>query len=135
MNLSLKPKERQSLPANDVLRISIGVILFLMITSGMLYYLLRINLLKHLPQISICPFHAVTGLLCPGCGMTRAFISIAQLKLKDAIYFNPFSIPLLSVMVIYLCYGKTPLWLQSRGLGCASVIIVLVFWIIRLIHT
>jgi hypothetical protein len=26
----------------------------------------------HLPTIP-CPFHAATGLWCPGCGMTRAF--------------------------------------------------------------
>ncbi len=39
----------------------------------------------------ICPFKLITGIPCPGCGMTHSLLSIAQGNIKDAFYFNPFS--------------------------------------------
>ena len=38
----------------------------------------------HIP----CVFHEFTGLLCPGCGMTRAFIAISNGNFLQAIYYN-----------------------------------------------
>ena len=37
----------------------------------------------------ICPLHGLVGLPCPGCGMTRAFCSLAHMNLADALRFNP----------------------------------------------
>lgn len=42
----------------------------------------------------VCPFHALTNLPCPGCGMTRALISLAHLDVVEAVSMHPFS-PLL----------------------------------------
>lgn len=41
-----------------------------------------------------CPFRWVTGIECPGCGMTRAFTHIADLDFSAAVHANPWSIPL-----------------------------------------
>lgn len=41
-----------------------------------------------------CLFKTVTGISCPACGMTRAFLSILHLDFLDACYQNLFSIPL-----------------------------------------
>ena len=41
-----------------------------------------------------CLFKKVTGIYCPACGMTRAFISILNFNFLDALYFNILSIPL-----------------------------------------
>jgi hypothetical protein len=43
-----------------------------------------------------CPFHAATGLWCPGCGMTRAVHLLARGDLAGAIAFNLF-VPLVVV--------------------------------------
>jgi len=43
-----------------------------------------------LPGFLVCPFHQVTGLPCPGCGLTRAFCCISRLQLLEAWHHNPF---------------------------------------------
>jgi len=42
-----------------------------------------------LPGFVFCPFRALTGLPCPGCGMTRAFCAIGHGDFASAIGFNP----------------------------------------------
>ncbi len=36
-----------------------------------------------------CVFHEVTGLFCPGCGITRMFLAIGRLDLAAAFRWNP----------------------------------------------
>jgi hypothetical protein len=115
-----------------LLRISIGVILAVMAVSSLLYHLGSINIMNRLPNVTLCPFHAITGISCPGCGMTRALLSIGQLRFGEGIHWNPFSIPLLIVMGICFCHGKTLLWLRRPWITRAALIGVMTFWIIRL---
>jgi hypothetical protein len=51
-----------------------------------------------LPRIPLCSFRLLTGLDCPGCGLTRAFCAISHGRLGDAWRYNPFG---------YLFYGVT----------------------------
>ncbi len=41
-----------------------------------------------------CPFHSMTGLDCPGCGMTRALASLARCDFEGAAMYHPFVFPL-----------------------------------------
>ena len=44
----------------------------------------------HLTHLALpCPFHAVTGLLCPGCGVTRMCLALLRLDLSAAWSANP----------------------------------------------
>ena len=43
-----------------------------------------------LPEVPVCPFYALTGLPCPGCGLTRAFCCISHGELGHAWHLNPF---------------------------------------------
>lgn len=36
-----------------------------------------------------CPIKFLTGISCPGCGMTRAYIALLHLDFKDAFYYHP----------------------------------------------
>ena len=96
----------EALTPDKVMRMATGVIVSLTILSGVLLHFWEIDALHYLPGVSLCPFHVITGMACPGCGMTRAFLTLGQLKLQQAIALNPFSLPLFSVMILYLCLGK-----------------------------
>jgi hypothetical protein len=41
----------------------------------------------HLP--SVCPFHELTGLPCPGCGLTRSFVCLAHGHLAESLRYHP----------------------------------------------
>jgi len=42
-------------------------------------------------DVSTCVWHAVTGLPCPGCGMTHACLALARGNLRAAWSLNPSS--------------------------------------------
>lgn len=49
-----------------------------------------------------CIFNYITGLYCPGCGLTRMCISILKLDFYQAFRYNPFVFVLLVLTIIYL---------------------------------
>jgi hypothetical protein len=48
-----------------------------------------------------CPFHALTGLYCPGCGLTRVILSLMDFDLVQAFRFNPLIFILLPMYSLY----------------------------------
>lgn len=51
-----------------------------------------------------CIFRALTGYLCPGCGMTRAVVAILDGNFAKAWQYNALSLTLLPVLALYLLY-------------------------------
>ncbi len=49
-----------------------------------------------------CPFHALTGLLCPGCGATRALAALLHGNLKEAMHWNGLFVVLVPILLVYL---------------------------------
>jgi hypothetical protein len=47
-----------------------------------------------------CIFKSVTGLPCPGCGLTRASAAVLQRKWELAFYYNPLVFPLAFALCI-----------------------------------
>ncbi|MFA7389444.1 MAG: DUF2752 domain-containing protein [Proteiniphilum sp.] len=62
------------------------------------------------PFFPICPFRAVTGLECPGCGSQRAIHSLLHLHPGDALAYN-------ALMVLALPYILLGFWLEWLGGG------------------
>jgi hypothetical protein len=116
----------------DPLKTVIIIALTALSFSGIFYHLFEIDFMKYLPEFSFCPFHAVTGLECPGCGMTRAMISLGQLKLEKAVKYNLFSLPLLLLMIVYVWPGKFPSFLQHKMFGIVMFIVVILVWLTRM---
>ena len=114
------------------LKIAVIIVLAVISSSSIFYYLFEIDFIHHLPTRSLCPFQAITGLECPGCGMTRAMISLGQLKLGAAMGYNLFSIPLLILMILYLWPRKSPSFLQHQVLSILMLILVIVVWLMRI---
>ncbi len=51
-----------------------------------------------------CLFRRATGLLCPGCGMSRALGAISRGNIRQALEYNVLSVTLLPVILLYLFY-------------------------------
>ena len=63
----------------------------------------------------VCPFHAMTGLNCPGCGATRGMHALLNGDVLTALHFNA----MLIVFVPLMIYGIAALVLfgiRGRGL-------------------
>lgn len=52
---------------------------------GVVYYFLLRNLLPEFP----CPFSALLGIYCPGCGGTRAVAALLQGRLLLSFWYHP----------------------------------------------
>jgi len=46
-----------------------------------------------------CPFRAVLGIRCPGCGMTHALVALAQGQVRRALGYNPYVLLLLPLLI------------------------------------
>ena len=51
-----------------------------------------------------CFFHEITGLDCPGCGITRCLFYLVNLNIKDAFLVNPLIFLYLPFIVAYYLY-------------------------------
>jgi hypothetical protein len=55
-----------------------------------------------------CVFHQLTGLYCPGCGMTRALHALVHFDLLRAIRMNAFftlSLPIFALLILRLFHS------------------------------
>jgi len=79
--------------------------------------LLLVYLLVWLPLTHIgipCPFLAVTGFYCPGCGMTRAAISLLQLDAYQSFRYNAMLYVVPPLYIIYYVANKYQ-WKRTSG--------------------
>ena len=49
--------------------------------------------------VTICPFALITGMACPGCGMTRAASSLIRGDLTNALGYHPL-VPLIALLAV-----------------------------------
>lgn len=105
---------------------------------GLGYYLIN-----QLTGLGIpCPLHKLTGLLCPGCGISRMCIAIIQFDLEGAFYYNAaiFSlIPIFAVLIItyyynYIKYGVKDFKKWQNVLLALCVVVVVTFGLLRNIY-
>ncbi|MEE3230221.1 MAG: DUF2752 domain-containing protein [Planctomycetota bacterium] len=73
-----------------------------------------------------CPFRLVTDLECPGCGMTRSCLSLAQGEFVSAWNFHPFSFFLvaLAVAVGFFSERTRSLWDRMSSFSRALCFII-----------
>ena len=81
-------------------------------------------------DFSLCLFYHTTGLPCPSCGMTRAFIRLLTGDVGGAFQYHPlfFTVPLIPLLMS----KKLPK--KPRTLAITFLILLyLAVWIVRLI--
>lgn len=62
-----------------------------------------------------CLYYEATGLLCPGCGVSRMFIDLARLDIAAAFSYNPIVFVLLIIwnLIALLCFVGKPQCVQT----------------------
>lgn len=86
-----------------------------------------------------CPINRVTGLLCPGCGITRMIVSIVKLDFVSAFHYNQLlfvTLPVIcavyvSGVVRYIKSGTRSLTKFSSTILVVEIIALIVFGIVR----
>jgi len=67
------------------------------------------------PLPELCMMKQMTGASCPGCGMTRCFISLAHGDVRAALHYNPAGLLLFSILAFQIPYRITQLVRLRRG--------------------
>ncbi|MFN8635714.1 MAG: DUF2752 domain-containing protein [Chloroflexota bacterium] len=65
---------------------------------------------------SFCPFKVLTGLPCPGCGLTRGTVALLHGDLATSFHFHPLALPLVLAMVA-VALADAWVWRQSATGG------------------
>lgn len=83
----------------------------------------------------VCYFRNITGIPCPGCGMTRSFLYILQGEFAKAWHMHPFAYGWIVLAVIffvdrYVIRKKEVLWHVALIVLCVGM---LVFYVYRLL--
>jgi Protein of unknown function (DUF2752) len=81
-----------------------------------------------------CVFRMVTGLLCPGCGITRALHHLLHGRFEQAMQLNPLLFLLLFVMlcaVPSLVRGERPGFLARPWFAWSALAVLVSWWIVR----
>lgn len=125
----LKNADKELLKTRRAILKIYGCILFI----GLAYYLWVIVTGVAMP----CLYYKTTGLLCPGCGISRMFMSILKFDFVSAFSYNPvcFCLFFLWNVIAVLCYIDKPKFIKTKlflyTALCFSVILLLIFCIIR----
>jgi hypothetical protein len=128
----LSPEDHRRPDPNALLRFAVGGGLAAMLLCGVGQRMFGWDLSGWLSLLPECAFRSALGIPCPGCGMTRAFLLLAQLRLGEAFAANPASPALVAVMGIWLV--RPPRWSpRTREIACgAALAAVLLGWILGL---
>ena len=85
-----------------------------------------------------CPFLALTGWYCPGCGALRAAHALGHGDLATALARNPFAVVLFGYLVVAWVLwlrrtvtGAPPRWLAPAWVLHGILGVTLAFWVLR----
>lgn len=87
----------------------------------------------------VCPLYSLTGLACPGCGLTRGFHALFQGDIIPALDFN-LLVPVWTVIFGYVWFsllllalrGKgLPMWMTTPKFLWTFMIVLLTFGVLR----
>lgn len=93
------------------------------------------NVAGHYPT---CPFLAVTGLYCPGCGALRAIHALAHGDVLTALARNPLTVVAVGYLVVTWVFwlqrsatGRPLRWLAPPWVLYGVLASITLFWVLR----
>ena len=114
---------------NKVLRIAL-----ILLGIGALYALLTYFTDFGIP----CPIYTITGLQCPGCGISRMFLALFQLDFAAAFHYNAAVLCLLPLFIfvgarkiyLYIRYNRKKDFLSDIGVW-GMIVALILFGVLR----
>ena len=83
-----------------------------------------------------CLFKIVTGLPCPGCGLTRAFSAVMHGDMKSAFFFHPLFWLVPVAALLFVISRSSPAFREKFPgiwrLGILALASFLGLWVVRL---
>jgi hypothetical protein len=87
----------------------------------------------------ICPFFALTGLYCPGCGTLRAVHALGHADVLGSLSSNPLTVAMIPFVVFWWARWAARSWkgrpartsLARPGHLWGLLAIVVLFWVVR----
>lgn len=83
-----------------------------------------------------CIFKSIIGVPCPGCGLTRAWISFIKGTISEAFYWHPLFLMIPALAILILLYFKGSFIKYRRYILIAIVTIVglyIIVYIVRMV--
>lgn len=109
-----------------VLRIKLIVLISIVGIVGLVFlYLYNPQDISIFPR---CPFYALTGYKCPGCGTLRAIHALLHFRVAAAFKLNPFLFFAIPVMVGMLASRRVA---RNATLGKGVLVVTIGYWILR----
>ena len=105
--------------------------------------LLALAVLTALPSqgfdIYVCPFHVLTGYICPVCGLTRSLSSLFHGELWQSLQYHPLGIVVAMYLFSLVVTNQNPagylpptLSRHSRRMVGMLIVVILGTWVLRL---
>ncbi|MBI3921066.1 MAG: DUF2752 domain-containing protein [Armatimonadetes bacterium] len=90
--------------------------------------------------VNLCLFKWITGVPCPGCGLTRSVTCLSHGHFAAAFHFHPFGIVAYLVLAGLLfapfapagIYSACASWFRSRKLGLAFTVVFVAYAVLRI---
>ena len=109
-----------------LLKVAIAALIAFAIVAGLVFlYLYNPQDISFFPR---CPFYALTGYKCPGCGTLRAIHAMLHLRFGEALRLNPLvfvAIPVIVGMLLSRRFATNPV------VGRVILAVVVIYWIVR----
>lgn len=71
----------------------------------------------------MCLFKQLTGLPCPGCGCTRAFMSLLHGNVRQALWYNPVAVLLTILAAIFILLTIRDIVIHKRILALDEYVV------------
>lgn len=110
-------------------------LLYIVIHSRIIYENISFDIFN-IHTISLCAFRNVTGLPCPGCGITRSYLSMFNGKIKEAFLYHPLFILPFAIAIIWMFKNRILFFkkiYENKYLSIIILTIIVCVYIIRFI--
>jgi hypothetical protein len=114
--------------------------------AGYIWLLINFNkVVVHSGEPGVCLFKRITSIPCPSCGSTRSVLSIVNGDIATAIYWNPFGLIIMAILIIspfwliydvllkrdtlFHAYNRTEIILRRKWIAILLILLVILNWI------